>query len=561
MRPVDWAAVTLLLLFGAGLRIIGISFGQLNPAYFPSYAPYGMTHEQLPIQPDEFFSVAIPVNMALRESWDPGFYEYPQFIVNTSHAIGTLTGVFDDLSFEPRHGRSLRVYAPFSLYVAMRMYSVIGGMLMIACAYAIGRMLGGRYAALLAGLLAATSFTLVQHAHYIKPGTLAGGWMMLSAWAAIASLHARAPSRAWLYILAGVGVGLAATTRYNAVSVALIIVPIGAILLYRHRTRQTRRAVALAWLAMPLVFCLGSPYILRDFDAFWQGFSYIVGQFTATGANVPDYFLVDAWLGLGYLLLYTALFAIGLPALICCLASLPAIRRPFLSVDDLLRDSRSLAVALIWLLLIAYALIALRTIRPGHSDNLLILILPFAAVLAGVGANWIRQRIPRPGVLVMPALCLLLIIQPLTLSLQAVKQFTQPDTRHIMLDWIHRRIPPGSRFMVNGAYNVPLDEAVYPNDISSRHYVDPLPSGADYDYMLYSDAKAFDVLRSYMVPPAVKSATRDYPQQLDAAYTRLATIQRPSWTGAESMMNMAAYWHNPTLILYCLNPASCAAVE
>ena len=66
MRPTDWLAVTILLLFAAGLRILGISYGRLEPQYFPSYAPFGMVHEQIPIQPDEFFNVAIPVNMILR---------------------------------------------------------------------------------------------------------------------------------------------------------------------------------------------------------------------------------------------------------------------------------------------------------------------------------------------------------------------------------------------------------------------------------------------------------------------------------------------------------------
>ena len=75
MRRIDWLAVTALLLFAAGLRIIGIGYGRLNPEYFPSYAPFGMVHEQLPIQPDEFFNVAIPVNMALRNQLNPEFFE------------------------------------------------------------------------------------------------------------------------------------------------------------------------------------------------------------------------------------------------------------------------------------------------------------------------------------------------------------------------------------------------------------------------------------------------------------------------------------------------------
>ena len=102
-------------------------------------------------------------------------------------------------------GRTLRVYAPHALYVVSRIWSLVGGMLQVACAYAMGRMLSGRYAALCAGLLVAVCFTLVQHGHYIKPGPLATGLMMLAAWAALAALRSGdARSRGWLYALAGV---------------------------------------------------------------------------------------------------------------------------------------------------------------------------------------------------------------------------------------------------------------------------------------------------------------------------------------------------------------------
>ena len=44
MRPIDWAAVTALLLFAAGLRIIGISYGQPNPDYFLTDAWFGLAY-------------------------------------------------------------------------------------------------------------------------------------------------------------------------------------------------------------------------------------------------------------------------------------------------------------------------------------------------------------------------------------------------------------------------------------------------------------------------------------------------------------------------------------
>ncbi len=561
MRPLDWLGLTLLLLFAAGLRIIGISYGQLKADYFPSYAPYGMVHEQLPIQPDELFNVAIPVEMALKNRLNPEFFNYPAFIINSNFVMLHLTGALEGLSFDDRAGKSQRTYAAFPLYVLARMYSVFGSLLTVACAYAIPRMLGGRYAAFCAALLVAVSYTLVQHSNYIKPASLATGWMMLATWASIAALHTRrARSRERLYIFAGIFTGLAATTRYNAVAVAIIVCLAGLALLYRQPSRRNLRLIALSWLLIPLVFILISPYTLRDFEHFWQEFTNIVAQYQVPG-QVADYFLVSHETGMLYLLIYISLFSLGIPAMAALLPAFIAAwqgRKP----QPHRHNALLIYVILITLFLLAYILVVFRTIRPGHTDHMLLPSLPYFALLSAIGADWLVKRIPLPKRFMMPAIALVLVIQPLVLSLHVVWMFRQPDTRHIMLDWIHENIPRGSRFFLNGPYNVPLDEALYPNVPQYGNYVAELPSGADYDYMIYSDALAFDILRSEMiVPPAIRQGQRDYLQRLDASYQRLAHIERPTWLGSETMMNMASYWHNPGLILYCLNPASCATLR
>lgn len=562
MRRIDWVTVTCLLLFAAGLRIVGMTYGQLKPEYFPSYVPKHMIHSQAPFQPDEYLSVAIPMEMALRGQLNPNFFEYPAFIVNTNLVLYNITGAVNGLSLADRQGENLRTFAPFELYVMSRMLSVVGGMLMVACAYAVSRIVAGRYVALSAGLLTAVSYTLVQHAHYIKPGTISGGWMMVATWASIASLYAtRTRHRDFLYILAGVMTGLAGTTRYNAISIGLIVLLVGLILLYRYRNRHMRLVILTSWLAIPVVFLAGSPYTLLDFDNFVKGFTYIVGQFTTTGQNVADYYLVDSWVGLRYVLSYAVLFSLGIPAFIFAgLAFIPAWRcRP--RAKFFAQNSQLLYMILIMTFVIAYALVVLRTIRPGHSDNLLILVLPHIALLSALGAGWLYQRMPLPKIISAPLITLILIVQPLILSVQVVEMFSQRDTRHIMLDWIFENVPEGSRFFLNGPYNVPLDPALYPSDQQFGTYIADLPDTSDYDYMIYSDALAYDIRRSIeLVPPDIIARQDTYLAQLERQFTRVVQINRPVWTGAESMMNMAAYWHNPSLIIYCLNPASCEAV-
>lgn len=557
MRRIDWLAVTVLLLFAAGLRIIGISHGQLAAEHFPSYAPYGMTHEALPIQPDEFLSVSIPVNMLLRNRLNPGFFNYPSFIINTNYVLLRLTGAAEGWSLAQREGYNLRAYADFSLYVFSRMYSVFGSMVTVACAYAISRIVAGRYAAICAGLLVAVSYTLVLHAHYIKPASLATGWMMLAVWACVASLVARCQrERSRMVLAAAIFTGLAATTRYNAAAVAIIVLLTGLLELYRNPSRRVLRRIALSWLLIPLVFVLCSPYTLRDFESFWRDFSNIVAQYQVPG-QVADYFLVDHWTGFAYLSLYIGVFSLGAPALIAAgfafVSAWPERGSQFFA-----RNSAGLLVLLIAPMVLAYALVVMRTIRPGHTDHMLIPILPFIAILSAVGVDWIVRRLKAPPRITMPVVALILIIQPLVLSVQVVEMFSQPDTRQLMLQWIHEHIPRGSSFFLNGSLNVPLDEQYYPSESWLEQYAGDIPSGEEFDYMILSDALAFDILRSPAIVPAqVIERQREYLRHLDSMYPRLAEIGRPAWTGSEAMMNMATYWHNPTLILYCLKPALC----
>ena len=235
-----------------------------------------------------------------------------------------------------------------------------------------------------------------------------------------------------------------------------LLICTGSILIYRDRAPATLRAVGIGFLLLPLVFIIGSPYVLLDFEHFWRDFTRIVGQFTATGVNVPEYFLVDHSTGLAYLLIYTGLFALGIPAIAAALLSFYVVwsRRPR---GNLFKDnSLCLHWLLIALVLLLYGLAALRTIRPGHSDNLLLLILPFAALLSAIGADWLASVMKLPSRVAWPLVALVLIIQPLVLSIQVVKMFSQPDTRDVMLEWVHSNIPYGSRFFLNGSYNLPL---------------------------------------------------------------------------------------------------------
>ena len=285
--------------------------------------------------------------------------------------------------------------------------------------------------------------------------------------------------------------------------------------------------MVIAWLLIPLVFFLCSPYILRDFEHFRQDLSSIVGQYVS-GIDVPDYFQVDHWTGMTYVLAYIPVFALGITAVFFSGFSLVAAWKARPRGNWLSNNSIALFVVLFFATIALYAVVALRTVRPGHTDHHLLLVLPFVALLSAIGADWLVRRLSLPTRITMPIVALALVIQPLVLSLQVVEMFAQPDTRHIMLQWIHDYIPRGSRFFLNGPYNVPLDEAIYPGEQQFVSYTTTLPDAADYEFMVYSDALAFDILRSKAIVPAdVVVEQQDYLRLLDETYDRIAEIRRP----------------------------------
>ena len=69
-----------------------------------------------------------------------------------------------------------------------------------------------------------------------------------------------------------------------------------------------------------------------------------------------------------------------------------------------------------------------------------------------------------------------------------------------------------------------------------------LPNSDEYDYMIYSDALTFDIIRSeWIVPPEVIAQQREYLAMLHESVNKVAEIRRPKWIGSESFMYSASY--------------------
>jgi hypothetical protein len=561
MRQVDYAAVIVVLLFAMALRILGTAtFGDLGDSHLPSTAPYGMLHIQAPMQPDEYLIVAIPVEMVLKNRRNPGFYEYPSGITYLNYVLIQLTGAVQALDKTVREGANLRTLAPFEFYFFSRMYSVLGGVVAVACAYSIMRHVSGKFAAFIAALLLATSYLLVQHAHYTKPEIPSVAFMMLALWASVMALYSRRlPVTYRMLLLSGIFTGAAATIRYNAAAISIVLCLTGLILLWRQRTWKMFFIVAIAWLLFPVTFFIGTPFLLLDFQRFYEEFTYISGQFLSGGNNIAAEILTTPQHGFLILLRFLIVFGITVPATVMIPISFYAAwrKRPKRFLGS---NSELLFIALLVPFIAAYSFVTMRTVRPIFGDNLLVLITPQCILLAAIGAGWLYEKLPFPKILLAPVIALVLLVVPLIQTIPMVYIVAQTETRARMQNWIYEHIPAGSRFLLVEAYNVPLDPVIYPYDQNFNIRTFQLADIEGYDYLLVSDARVNLYDRADELVTAAEYAP--YQAQLEIIevnFPRLAWIDRPrDYPGYGDMLNMIAYWHQPTMTLYCLNETACA---
>ncbi len=560
--------VVMMLVFAAGLRLIGNTFGQPNPDYYPSYTPRQMIHSNTALHSDEFHFVSKPLQMLVKRQLHPHFFENPNFLINLNFVTYWLTGADNGITLADREGVGAREYAPFHLYPYVRTLSALGGVLAVAGTYAIARFMAGRHAAAAAGMLVTVSLPMVQHAHYATTSSLAAGFAAVSIWAAFATMRRADGGQTrltrGLFALAGLAAGLAAGNRYNAAAVSIVVCVAGLILLYRHRTRQMLSTVGVGWALFPLSFLFTTPYLLRDPEKFMADFRYITGQYAAgTGISFSTAY------GLYFEYRYLVLFGIGLPAAMAVLLGLYAAWRTRPTRADFLRcilrrNSAALYTTVLLLYVLPYSIVILRTPRPSSAEQMLLPVIPVFAAFAGMGVCWLSERLTLPARARIPGLIVILVIMPLVFTVQAVQLFAQVDTRAVMETWIYEHLPPGSHVHLTGPYNVALDESIFPTTQTYGGDLLPLDDirALEADYLVVADTWFKDISLAWEVIPAdYRQEVQAYLETFDHDLQRLAQLDSPAWIGRDQFMSSMRAWHDPALTVYCLHEAACDAVR
>lgn len=540
-------SMVLVLLLAAGLRFTGITFGQPDPQYNRSLYP--MLHLQTVLHPDEYFYVAIPYEMAVHDMLNPRFYENPSFLIYLNWLTFKLTNAVHAAQPERWAGLNNRSYAPFPLYVVGRVYSALGGVLGVAAVYATTRLLVGQPAAFCAGLLAVVSFPLVQYAHYTTTSSLAAGWVAVCLWACVISLKQAFSGtstasgqffqRWWAYLmLAGLAAGVAAGNRYNAAAVSIVVVLTGSVIWFHARSWQRAALLLVSYAVFPITLVLTTPGIVFDFDTFVQQFTFIYQRFAAPAVFTEG--------GLFYEYRYIVFFGLGLVGMLLAWGSI------FRIFGALLRRRPLRVWQITGLLLVGFILpyswVVLNTSVPEIGDQLTLPVLPAWIILTGLGVALLPAAWQKGWRYALVVFSVVLPLLPLTLPMSYF--FAQTDTRYQMQHWVYEHLPKGSRILLAGAYNVPLDSADYE---ITQFFDYPPPTAIETlapDYVLVSDAIAFFQAR-------LGDLTGRMTVEAYSDYLQVVTFPRPMLLGKNWLPNNFVYWHHPELTLYCVNAAAC----
>ena len=157
--------------------------------------------------------------------------------------------------------------------------------------YRLGRRMFGRWAGLLAAALSAFTVLQIQLAHFFAVDPISATFVFLALYGALRMAERPTQGAA---VLTGVAVGLAVACKFSALPI--VTAPLVAVVLSSRRppadapagwaARQWSHLLTAVGVAV-VVFALTSPYVLLDFNNFWQAVVHEQGDMVSGVADFP----------------------------------------------------------------------------------------------------------------------------------------------------------------------------------------------------------------------------------------------------------------------------------
>jgi 4-amino-4-deoxy-L-arabinose transferase-like glycosyltransferase len=335
-----------------------------------------------------------------------------------------------------------RTYAtdPTSVFVLARVVAAVLGVASVWLTYLAGRRLfEDRNVGLVAAAVAGFAFLPIFYSHLALNDVPTLAPVALSLYGIAGVVRS---GRTGDYVLAGIGVGLAAATKYTGGVTLGCLVFAAACGVRAADGSRARRAIAgrfaLALLIALAAFVISNPYSVLDFSAFRDGLSMQASaaggadpiKLGTNGSGISYYLWTFSW-GLGWV---PALAALGGAALLL------ARRRWTLSLV---------------LLPSPVAFILYMGVQQRFFGRWLMPIFPIAAILGGYAVVELVRRIARgPRIRAVPApvagaiAAVVLLAQSVVTVIHDDAVLSRPDTRNLTRAWMVANVPPGSKVVV-----------------------------------------------------------------------------------------------------------------
>jgi hypothetical protein len=322
---------------------------------------------------------------------------------------------------------------PTSVFLVARVVAAALGTIAVWLTYLAGKRLFGVGAGLLAAAIFGLAFLPIFYSHLALNDvpTLAPVALALYGIAGVLREGRRRD-----YALAGVGIGLAAATKYTGgITLLCLLAACGADALSDRWPRAVRR-FALALVLAFAAFVMANPYALLDPGSFQAGVS---AQASLAAGQEPVKLGAKQGSGIAYYL-WTFTWGLGWGPAIAALGG-----------GMLLLTRRRVAMALV-LLPAPVAFIVFMGEQQRVFGRWLMPIFPIVAVLAAYGAvelvRWIARRTSIPAAVAWGVASLLLLAQSVAAVLHDDAVLSRPDTRSLTRAWMVQNVPAGSKVVI-----------------------------------------------------------------------------------------------------------------
>jgi hypothetical protein len=357
----------------------------------------------------------------------------PQYFLNPPAYSYLLHFVFELWFGSPDAVRRAYVTNPTEVFVVARVVAAVLGTIAVWLTYLAGERLFNRTTALLGAAIFGLAFLPIFYSHLALNDVPSLAPIALALYGVSGVLRNGARRD---YVIAGVGIGLAAATKYTGAIIVVCLIAAAVSDGAGGAPLTALRRVALALGCAVLAFVAANPYSVLDFSAFHAG---VTTQQALAGGSDPEKLGTTAASGTAFYF-WTFTWGLGWAPSIAALAG---------SVMLVVRRRLALAAVLVPA---PIAFIVFMGDQQRYFGRWVMPLFPIIALLAAYGAveaaRWLIRARRMPVVLAAGTVAVVMLGQSLAGDIHNDAVLSNADTRNVTRAWMVRHVPAGAKVVV-----------------------------------------------------------------------------------------------------------------